>query len=174
MGMPGRIMGFGRICKPACFAALVPAAILIAASGAQAAEASTVPRFASIRSGEANLRAGPGVRYPIEWVFVRPHLPVEIIAEYQVWRKVRDLEGTEGWMHQSMLSGRRSVVVTGGTQALRRDAAPDASIVAQVEARVVGHLLACTDAWCRVEVGDRKGWLPRPALWGVRPGETVK
>jgi SH3-like domain-containing protein len=87
---------------------------------------------------------------------------------------VRDFEGTEGWMHQSMLSGRRSVVITGGMQALRREPSPEAAIVAQVEPRVVGHLLACTDAWCRVEVADTKGWVPRPALWGVRPGEAVK
>ena len=140
----------------------------------RAAEASAVPRFAAIRTGEANLRTGPGVRYPIEWVFVHPHLPVEIIAEYQAWRKVRDSEGTEGWMHQSMLSGRRSVLVTSKPQAMRSDPAPDARIVAQIEPRVVGYLMACTDTWCRVEIADRKGWLPRAALWGIYPGETIK
>jgi SH3-like domain-containing protein len=77
-------------------------------------------------------------------------------------------------MHQSMLSGRRSVLVTGKTQALRSDPAPDARTIAQIEPRVVGYLMACTDAWCRVEIADRKGWLPRAALWGVYPGETIK
>lgn len=140
----------------------------------RAAETPALPRFAAIRTGEANLRTGPGVRYPIEWVFVHPHLPVEIIAEYQAWRKVRDFEGTEGWLHQSMLSGRRSVLVTGKTQFMRSDPAPDARIVARIEPRVVGHLAACTITWCRVEIADRKGWLPRAALWGVYPGEAVK
>jgi SH3-like domain-containing protein len=114
------------------------------------------------------------VRYPIEWVFVHSHLPVEVIAEYQAWRKVRDFEGTEGWMHQSMLSGKRSVLVTGKTQTMRSDPTPDARVVAQVEPRVVGQLMTCTAAWCRIEVADKKGWLPRAALWGVYPGETIK
>jgi SH3-like domain-containing protein len=155
-------------------AALLALALALAPSAASAAEGAAVPRFASIRAGEANLRTGPGVRYPIEWVFVHPDLPVEILAEHQVWRKVRDAEGTEGWMHQSMLSKRRSVIVTGGAQAMRREPAADAPLVAEVEPRVVARLLACADAWCRVEVAGRRGWMPRLALWGVRPDETFR
>jgi SH3-like domain-containing protein len=79
-------------------------------------------------------------------------------------------------MHQSMLSKRRSVIVTGSgsAQAMRRDPVPEAPLVAEVEPRVVGRLLACADAWCRVEIADRKGWMLRSALWGVRPDETMK
>lgn len=148
--------------------------LALASTAAGAADGPNTPRFASIRAGEANLRTGPGVRYPIEWVFVHPDLPVEIVAEYQVWRKVRDFEGAEGWMHQSMLSKRRSVIVTGATQAMRREPAAEAPLIARVEARVVGRLLACADSWCRVEVAGRKGWMPRGSLWGVRPDEILK
>jgi SH3-like domain-containing protein len=156
--------------------AILAFGLALAPAAAGADDGSTVPRFASIRAGEANLRTGPGVRYPIEWVFVHPDLPVEIVAEYQVWRKVRDFEGAEGWMHQSMLSKRRSVIVTGSgsAQPMRRDPVPEAPLVAEVEPRVVGRLLACADAWCRVEIADRKGWMLRSALWGVRPNETMK
>lgn len=154
--------------------AILAFGLAFASTDARATDGPVIPRFASIRAGEANLRTGPGVRYPIEWVFVHPDLPVEIVAEYQVWRKVRDFEGSEGWMHQSMLSKRRSIIVTGTAQSMRREPAVEAPLVAKVEPRVVGRLLACADSWCRVEIAGRKGWMPRGALWGVRPDETLK
>ena len=79
-----------------------------------------VQRFVSLRADEVNVRAGPGVRYPVKWVFVRKLMPVEVIAEFDTWRKIRDWEGAEGWVHRAMLSGRRSIVVTGKVATLRR------------------------------------------------------
>lgn len=125
-----------------------------------------IPRFVTLRAEEVNLRTGPGVRYPIEWVYQRPSLPVQVIAEFDTWRKIRDVDGTEGWVHQSMLSGRRTVMVTGREFHLRR--APDAaaSAVARVEVGVIGKLEECVPRWCEVEMGGLSGWIDRRAIWG--------
>ncbi|MHA1113044.1 MAG: SH3 domain-containing protein [Alphaproteobacteria bacterium] len=138
------------------------------------ATAGTLPRFASLRASEVNLRTGPGVRYPVEWVFVRRGLPVEITADFDTWRKIRDWQGTEGWVHRSMLSGRRAAVITGRTRALRRRPAADAPVVARVEADVICRLLVCEGPFCRVEVAGIRGWIARAAIWGAYPGETIE
>ncbi len=80
-----------------------------------------IPRFVSLRTNPINLRAGPGVRYPVDWVYVRRYLPVEVIDEFDTWRQIRDPAGAEGWVHQSMLSGKRTAVVTGSVRTLKRD-----------------------------------------------------
>ena len=119
------------------------------------------------------MRTGPGVRYPVEWVFVYRNMPVEIIAEFDTWRKVRDWQGTVGWVHRSMLSGRRSIIVREGLQPLRRDAAPDARVIARIEKKVIGRLLKCRGAWCRVEISGLRGWMRRDQFWGVYPKEKI-
>ena len=133
-----------------------------------------MPRFASLRSDEVNLRAGPGTQYPVEWVFQRRYLPVEIVAEYEQWRRVRDVDGSEGWVHKSLLSGRRSILVTGGVRTLYRR--PDAASAPELRAEpgVVGRLVACDGGWCRVEIAGARGWLPRAHLWGVYADEVVE
>lgn len=139
-----------------------------------AAWAGEVPRFASLRAAEVNLRTGPGVRYPVEWVYVRRDLPVEITAEFATWRKVRDRAGTVGWVHQSMLSGRRTMIVTGGRQPLYRDADAESAVLAMVEPKVIGRLMRCAETWCRVEIAGLRGWLRRDRLWGVHRGEKFE
>jgi SH3-like domain-containing protein len=133
-----------------------------------------IPRFVTLRSEEVNLRAGPGVRYPVEWVFVRRQMPVEILQEFENWRRIRDRDGTEGWVHQSMLTGRRAAIVAGDMRNLRRRPEADAPVVARVESGVIGALLECKDAWCRLEAGGFRGWLPREEIWGVYPNEAIK
>ncbi|MHA1565348.1 MAG: SH3 domain-containing protein [Alphaproteobacteria bacterium] len=130
-----------------------------------------LPRFVSVRSGEVNLRTGPGVRYPIDWVFIRRDLPVEIVAEYETWRQIRDHQGTTGWVHKSMLSGKRTVLMQEKLVTLRRDANTGAPPVARAQAGVIGELVECDDVWCRVEVAGIRGWAERAKLWGVYPGE---
>src|SRR6266446_1681609 len=88
-----------------------------------------VPRFVSLHADKVNLRAGPGDRYPIEWVLTRKEMPVEIVAEFEHWRRVRDYQGTEGWVHERMLEGKRAVVVTGGIRAIRRQPVANAAVV---------------------------------------------
>src|SRR4051794_482885 len=131
-----------------------------------------LPRFASLASGEVNVRTGPGKEYPIHWVYTRPGLPVRIVDEYDVWRLVEDPDGDKGWTHSSLLSLRRTVVVKGGTQAMRRSADANSAVILRAEAGVVGELLNCDHhAWCRVEIDGRRGWLPRDAVWGVLASE---
>ena len=157
------------------FALSVPTfAILLAPGPAQAATGLAVPRFAALRAQEVNMRAGPGVRYPVEWVFTRRNLPVEITAEFELWRKIRDWQGTEGWVHASMLTGKRSVIITGRTRMLRRSDSTSAPVIAKVEKTVVGRLLNCRGAWCRLDIAGLRGWMQRPQFWGVYPKEKVE
>lgn len=132
-----------------------------------------IPRFVSLRSGEVNLRAGPGRAYPIEWVFVRAGMPVEITAEFDTWRRIRDVEGTQGWVHQSMLSGRRSLVVTQELRTIRERPTSTAAAVAQAEPGTMGRLVACKGDWCEVEIQGYHGWMERTDFWGVYPDEKV-
>ena len=134
-----------------------------------------LPRFAALRSDDVNLRAGPGTRYPIDWVYRRRNLPVEIVREFDVWRLVRDAEGTEGWVHQATLTGRRSFLVIGTEHRLR--AAPDdtAAAIARLAPGVVGRLLHCAanSPWCEAQVKGYHGFLRREDFWGSFPGEAV-
>jgi len=158
-----------RVRLPGYLLAIV---LVLAAAGTRAAE-EKLPHFAALRATEVNLRTGPGERYPIAWVYHRKGLPVEVTARFDVWRKVRDSDGTEGWVHERMLSAERSIVVRGNEQTLRADPAPGAQPVARAEPGVVARLLECRAAWCRVETQGITGWLPESDVWGVAPGETV-
>jgi len=135
-----------------------------------------LPRYAALRSDEVNLRSGPGTRYPIEWVYKRRDLPVQIEREFEVWRLVRDQEGVKGWVHQATLAPRRTALVVGAEQVLRRDARDDASPVARLKAGVIVRLRACdaTSPWCQAQVGDYRGWMKRTELWGVSPNEDIQ
>lgn len=155
----------------------MPASAMQTAGTAHAQEPLPLPRFVSVRAKTAHLRTGPGVRYPVEWVYVRPRMPIEITAEFEHWRKVRDWEGTEGWIHRNLLSGRRTVLVLGkaGTsRTLRRDPNAGAEIVARAEPGVIAEVLECETRWCRVEARGRKGWIDRAAVWGVYPHEKFE
>jgi SH3-like domain-containing protein len=120
------------------------------------------------------MRAGPGLQYPIEWVYRRLDLPVEVIAEHRTWRKVRDWQGTAGWIHERMLSGRRTLIVTSEAGQLRASARPNSPIVAIAEEGTIGRLLECPKggARCRVRVNEHEGWLARTELWGLHEGES--
>jgi SH3-like domain-containing protein len=134
-----------------------------------------LPRFVSLNSAKVNVRAGPGVRYPITLQFVRRGLPVEVVAEFEYWRKIRDQDGAEGWVHKSLLSGRRTVVVSGNTvRQLLRKPEFNAEVVARMESGVQARLLACKGEWCQLEVGSWRGFLPRDQIWGVYPDETFE
>ena len=134
-----------------------------------------LPRFAALRSDDVNMRAGPGTRYPIEWVYKRRDLPVEIEREFEVWRLVRDSDGTRGWVHQATLSGRRSFVVQGADATLRAEPKDDAAPVAILRTGVIGRIRTCEAgaAWCRVQAGEYSGYLKRDQFWGTLPGEAV-
>ena len=132
-----------------------------------------LPRFASLRANKVHLRTGPGVRYPVDWIFVQRHLPIEIVAEFDNWRKVRDWQGTEGWVHRTMLSGKRMAVVKGGIQPLRGEPDSNAALTARVMEKVIARILECEGEWCRVEIGKQRGWMRRTHIWGVYGNEKL-
>ena len=135
-----------------------------------------LPRFVSLRAGEVNMRTGPGVQYPVEWVYRRRQLPMEVIAEYGTWRKVRDWQGTQGWIHQSMLTGKRTFVITSTVRNLRRKPDANSSTEARAEAGAVGEIKSCSkgEGWCQVEIGRYGGWLRRVDFWGVYQNEKIE
>jgi SH3-like domain-containing protein len=132
-----------------------------------------LPRFATLRADEVNLRVGPGKRYPIEWVYRRKGLPVEVFAAFETWRKVRDSDGTEGWVDQHMIAAARAVVVQGDVREIH--AAPDArsAVVARAAPGVIAKLVECSGPWCRIDAQDARGWVKRSEVWGVYPDEDV-
>jgi len=136
-----------------------------------------VPRFVSLKASQINVRRGPGRNYDVAFTFVRPGLPVEITQEFDNWRKVRDQTGEEGWIFHSLLSGRRTVTVApwekGELLPLRRSAAADAPLAAQVEPNVLANVAECTGAWCLIRGEGYEGWIEQDKLWGVYPGEEI-
>jgi len=148
-------------------------ALLLAALPPDAMAESREIRFVSLRSDKVNLRAGPGTRYPVEWIYQRRALPVAIIAEFDTWRKVRGPDGTEGWVHQSLLSTRRTVVVLGELRTARRAPEREAAGVFRIEGGATARLSRCEGDWCLIEAERMKGWIECSALWGLLPGETV-
>jgi SH3-like domain-containing protein len=133
-----------------------------------------LPRYVALRAPEVNLRTGPGLRYPIEWVYAQTGLPVEVIDEFETWRRIRDWEGSIGWVHQNMLTGDRQVLVIGKQRLLRRTPEEGAAGQALLEAGVTGKLNRCSSGWCEIEVGGRAGWLRDDEIYGVAPGEEVR
>lgn len=153
--------------------------LIVAASSAvvDTADGTTgllVPRFASIKSDKAYLRTGPGDRYPIAFIYVRAGLPIEIIREYGIWRQLRDVDGTVGWMNKSLLKGERTALVIGdNVRTLYTSADLQSSIAWRIEPRTLVRLTLCDQAWCRVDRGGKSGFILRSQLWGVYPNEVL-
>ncbi len=134
-----------------------------------------VPRFVSIKAARANVRQGPSPQHAIMWIYVRKGIPVEVVAETQNWRRIRDIDGREGWVHANLLDGARTAIVLGkDLVAVRKKPEDDADPAAWAEPGLVAKLLACEGAWCEVSAQKAKGWLPRADLWGVLPGESFE
>lgn len=154
---------------------LVFLALLLAPAAGRAANDSglPIPRFVTLRNDETNVRTGPGTRYPIAWVYQREGMPVEVVEEYDLWRKVRDMEGTTGWVHKSLIAGKRNALVRGKTaRVVRIDAEEGAKPLLKVEPMVIVRLMECGKDWCRIQVSGRKGWIEKKYLWGVYPDEV--
>jgi SH3-like domain-containing protein len=130
-----------------------------------------LPRFVSLKASESNVRRGPSLTHRIDWVFKRRNMPLQVVAEYGHWRRVIDRDGQGGWVHYTMLSGARTVVIEGDATPLR--ARPDASSLenALLEPGVVARLGDCDPEWCQLNAGGYRGWVPKAQLWGVAPAE---
>jgi SH3-like domain-containing protein len=161
------------------FVTLVTVLMMLALPpAAQATEKGSVtnlplPRYVSIKSGEVNVRRGPSLTHRVDWVFTRKDMPVEITAEYGHWRRVRDRDGAGGWVHYSLLSGTRTVIVDQDMLALHSSPDPTAPATAKLEQNVVARLDDCTQDWCRLSAGGYRGWAPKTALWGVKADEVL-
>lgn len=132
-----------------------------------------VPRFVSLRSSEAYARTGPGKQYPIRYIYQRKGLPVEVVLEYEGWRKIRDKDGAEGWVHHTLLSGKRTAVINAQNNItlLRKDEA-DSRPMAEIEPGALVEIDKCVKGgWCHVNAAGYKGWIMRKYLWGVYENE---
>jgi SH3-like domain-containing protein len=137
-----------------------------------------IPRYVSLKADKVNMHIGPAKHYETKWVYQRAGLPVEITAEFENWRKIRDSDGTEGWVYHSLLSGRRTGVVTAKSRdeliPLREKPDAKSDITAQLQAGVVGSVKRCNAGWCRMSGRGFDGWIPQVRLWGVYPNEKVE
>lgn len=139
-----------------------------------------LPRFVSLKADRVNMRVGPGLNYQINWLYLRDGLPMEIVQEFDTWRRVRDSDGAEGWINQALLSGRRTAMAAPwykGKQApivLYGEPNKNAGIVANVEAGAIGRIESCNGTWCEMHFGSYTGWMEQALIWGAYPGETIK
>ncbi|WP_417309155.1 SH3 domain-containing protein [Devosia sp.] len=172
----------------AALVALVPVSTgsVPVALGADTPSGLPLPRFVTTRSDPINVRVGPGTKYSVAWVYVKAGVPVEIIQEFDTWRKIRDADGSEGWLHQNLLQGKRTAVVTptaaagNAPVALRSGRSGDASVRAWLTPGYVVELKACDGSWCEAsasytpEGGSKQtyaGWIAQAELWGVYADE---
>ena len=145
--------------------ATILAAIALAAPAAS--QETELPYWASISAEEANMRAGAGEQFPIEWVYHRPGLPVKVIRYHQGWRLVQEPDGTEGWIFSALLSRQRGAIVTGeGLAAMRAEPGDGSRLMWNLEPVVVGKLGDCSGGWCSFDVDGHKGWVEEDRLWG--------
>lgn len=143
-----------------------------------------LPRFVSMKAGRANLRVGPGTEYAVSWLYTRPGLPMEIIQEYDHWRHVRDSDGTDGWIYQSLLSGERTAEAAPWMEGksakdptyvvMYKDPSKSAAVVAKLQPGVIVRLHSCTGQWCDASVKGSSGWVAQAELWGAYPNEVFK
>lgn len=155
-------------------AVAVLGALIAAAAGATERGKVTnlpLPRFVSLKADEGNARRGPSLSHRIDWVFKRRNMPLVITAEYGHWRRVEDRDGQGGWIHYSLLSGTRYVIVETDLAPLRVRPEGESPVNAHAEAGVVARLGACNLDWCRIAAGTSRGWIEKRALWGVSPDE---
>ena len=167
---------FGRLARASAVLCL-----LSQSAGAQQIGSATglpVPRYVSLKQDRVNLREGPSKDHRTTWVFQRAGLPIEITAEFEIWRKVRDSEGVEGWVLHSLLSGRRTALIApwkkGAVIAIHTKPAESNPVVANLQAGVVANIRSCDGSWCRIFGEGFEGYVQQANLWGAYPNEKVE
>ncbi|NBN80172.1 aspartyl-trna synthetase [Microvirga tunisiensis] len=170
-------------CISSAFLAFTLVAVTTPAADAQTrtgASGQSIPRFVSLKSDRSNVRLGPSDGHEVAWTYVKSGLPIEITQEFENWRRVRDWEGKEGWLFHSLLSGRRTVLVTpweqGTTTTTPLYAQPDvdSGVVAYLAPKVLANVKSCAKGWCRIEGRDYDGWIDQTRLFGVYPDEVIE
>ena len=173
-------MAFGRFCSVVALVCVWLGASVSTGSARDSVQTTSglpVPRYVSLKSDHVNVRTGPTKDNEVAWVYTRAGLPVEITAEFENWRRVRDSEGAEGWVYHSLLSGHRTAVVTMKDKA---DLAPiydraetDSAVAARLQAGVIAQVKKCAASWCHITGDGFDGWIPQERLWGVYADEQV-
>ena len=166
-----------RALKALLMVTMLPGMALAADDDKGAGTGLPVPRFVSLKADRVNVRNGPNRDQDVAWIFTRAGLPVEITAEFETWRRIRDADGAEGWVYHSMLSGRRTALVApwskDTTITLRDKPDANARAVARLEANVLGTIKSCDGKWCRILGDGFDGYVEQNKLWGVYPNEKV-
>lgn len=162
--------------------ALTDATPAMAQNAAKGASGLPLPRFVSLKAKRVNLRVGPGRDYAVAWLYTKSGVPMEVVQEYDNWRRVRDAEGTEGWVYQSLLSGKRTAMAAPwkrGVQQdelinMHRESRANAKVIARLEPGVVVTVTACDGEWCEAEADGVNGYVAQNEIWGAYPGEAFK
>ena len=132
------------------------------------------PYWASIASGQAMTRTGPGKNYPGVWLYQRRDLPIRVVKKYENWRLIQDPDGAQGWMLVTLLSDRRTAIVKNGDpRPVRVDPDGGAKVHYTVQQGAVGRISKCHDGWCRIAFDKREGYIRTSDVWGVSEGEVV-
>ena len=156
--------------RPGVLAAL----LILSVAAPAAAQDKQPPYWASIASGQAMTHTGPGRNYPNVWLYQRRDLPVRVVKKYDNWRLIEDPDGAQGWMLVTMLSDRRTAIVKPGeARAIRVGPNDSAKVQYNAEHGVVGRISKCSEGWCRIEIGNRRGFIRTSDIWGVNEGEVV-
>lgn len=133
-----------------------------------------IPRYVSLKASEANARRGPSRSHRIDWVFQRRNMPVMVVAEHGHWRRIIDRDGAGGWVHYTLLSGVRTVIVEADMLPIMTRPDPGAMVRAKAERDVIADVNQCRAGWCEIKAGGYRGWVEAAGLWGVDPGETIE
>ena len=173
---------FGRLTRAALAVVIVAmqagAAHAAGEIAAGSASGLPVPRFVSLKSDRVNVRSGPNKDQEVRWVYTRAGMPVEITAEFENWRRIRDWEGAEGWVYHSLLSGKRTAVVVPKSKdelvPLYDNAETESAVAARLQSGVLGQLKSCNGTWCEFAGKNFSGWIRQERLWGAYPNEKVE
>lgn len=157
---------------------LIGAAATAHAGGDAVTTGLPVPRFVSIKADRVNVRGGPDKDHDVSWIYTKVGWPVEITAEFEDWRRIRDADGTQGWVYHSLLSGKRMAAVelksTTELAPLHAKPDPQSPVTAQLQVGVLGEVKECTGTWCRLAGKGFDGWVAQNDLWGVYPDEKIE
>ena len=168
------------LCMAVCVTSISSFAQIVPSASAQENRISIrgsnleIPRFVTLKTNKVNMRSGPGRKHPIKWQYQRKGLPLKVIGEFDVWRKVIDHEGTDGWMHVSTLSIKRMALFTDTTVKIHKSNDEASRVIAVAEKGVVAELETCRGVWCKIQTPNLTGWVYRKSIWGLLEGELFE
>ncbi|MCL2473944.1 MAG: SH3 domain-containing protein [Alphaproteobacteria bacterium] len=145
----------------------------VAFAGGVRAPGKEIPRFVSLREEQTSVRTGPGGRYPTDWVYKKQALPVEVVAEHDVWLRIRDPHGDMGWVRRTAVSSKRTIFVSADSAKIYKGMSVSSGVIANVEAGAIGQVVSCEMSWCKIKFPEAKGFMRKPEIWGVYDDEFI-